>query len=397
MASGDFRLDGRTAIVGVGATPFYRRGESLPQTPNELVTKAILAAADDAGMSPSEIDGFALYNGGYETGFLAQHLGVKEMRFSCMLTGGGGGVAGTLGLAAMAVATGQATAVVCAIAVQQGVRRLGSGLAVGVGGASVGSPESDFLLPSGVVGPGILFAMIAQRHMHLYGTTREAFAEVAINSRNNAVTQPDARYRTALTADEYFAARMIAEPLCLYDFCMENDAAMAVIVTSAERARDLRRRPVYVMGSVQGGRSDWGPILRTATVRDPELFATSGHQSIAERLYGETGSGPDDVDVALVYDHFSPAVILQLEDYGFCARGEGGPFVLSGAIRRQGSIPVNPHGGQLSQVYTLGMNHIREAVYQLRGEAANQISGAEIALVTGGPANIPTSGTLLRS
>jgi acetyl-CoA acetyltransferase len=239
--------------------------------------------------------------------------------------------------------------------------------------------------------------MIAQRHMHLYGTSREAFAEVAINSRHNASTQPDARFRDPLSADEYFSSRMIAEPLCLYDFCMENDAAMAVIVTGADRARDLRHPPVYVMASAQGGRSDWGPILRTASVRDPSLFATAGHESVAGRLYAQAGIGPSDVDVALIYDHFSPAVILQLEDYGFCERGEGGDFVLSGAIRRDGTIPVNPHGGQLSHVYTLGMNHIKEAVEQLRGSAANQIAEAEVALVTGGPANIPTSATILRS
>jgi acetyl-CoA acetyltransferase len=239
-------------------------------------------------------------------------------------------------------------------------------------------------------------SVLARRHMHLYGTRREAFAEIAISSRANALNRPGAMRRTPLTLEEYFASPMIAEPLCRLDFCLETDGAIAVITTSAERARDLRQKPVYVHAAAHGGRRDWGRAFAWMGMPD-ESFASSGHKPIAERLYQDSGLGPADVDVALIYDHFTPMVLMQLEDYGFCAKGEGGPFVESGAIRfGTGSLPLNPHGGQLSEAYIIGMTHIREAVDQLRGVAINQVPDARIALVTGGPASLPVSGLLLR-
>ena len=242
------------------------------------------------------------------------------------------------------------------------------------------SPEGNFIQPSGLMGPGQMFAVLAQRHMHLYGTKREHFAEVAISTRANAIPRETAIMRTPLTLDDYFSARMIAEPFCLFDFCLECDGAVAVVTTSAERARDLRQPPVYVTASAHGGHGRWGQAITWMGMPDDE-FASSGHRPVAERLWAMAGLGPSDVDVALLYDHFSAMVVLQLEDYGFCGIGEGGPFVADGNIRfPTGSIPVNTHGGNLSEAYIIGMTHVKEAVEQLRGTAVNQVAGARVAL-----------------
>ena len=389
----------RTAIVGVGATPYYRRGESLPQLPMELAGKALLAACADAGLSVDDVDGLALYSMGFDTSLFAQWLGIPEVRFTAMLTGGGGGAAGSVGLAAAAVVSGQATCVASIMTLQQAASRFGASFAPrGTPGAAYSappSPEASFIQPSGLMGPGQMFAVLAQRHMHLYGTTREHFAEVAISTRANAVRRPTALMRSPLTRDQYFAARMISDPLCLFDFCLECDGAVAVLTTSAERARDLRQPPVYVMASANGGAGRWGQAITWFGMPD-EYFTSSGHRTVAARAYAMAGIGPDDVDVALLYDHFTPMVIMQLEDYGFAPVGEGGPFVAEGNIRWPGGrLPVNTHGGNLSEAYIIGMTHVMEAVEQLRGRAVNQVEGAEIALVTGGPASIPVSNLIL--
>ncbi|MDB5430135.1 MAG: thiolase [Caulobacter sp.] len=391
-------LRDKTAIVGVGATPYWRRGESWPRTITEMVGDAILAACEDAGISVKEIDGFAYYssaNAGYgesmETASIIETLGIPEITFTATLTGGGGGSAGALGLAAAALTHGDATYVVTVMALQQAKQRLGTVFA-----ASAPKPENAFLQPAGLAGPGHLMALLARRHMHKYGTRREAFAEIAISSRNNALNRPTALKRTPLTLEEYFKADLIADPLCVYDFCLETDGAVAVISCLADRAKDLRHKPVYVTAAAHGGSRDWGRAFAWYNMPD-EIFASSGHASVAKRLYAKAGLGPSDIDVALIYDHFTPMVLMQLEDYGFCAKGEGGPFVESGAIRIDGALPLNPHGGQLSEAYIIGMTHIREAVEQLRGTAINQIAGAEVALCTGGPAPIPVSGAILRN
>jgi acetyl-CoA acetyltransferase len=177
---------------------------------------------------------------------------------------------------------------------------------------------------------------------------------------------------------------------------METDGAVAAVMTSADRAKDLRHPPVYIMGSAHGGDGRWGPAIFKYFQAPDEYFASSGHRPVAKRLFAMAGITPEDVDVALLYDHFSPLVLMQLEDYGFCGIGESGPFVAEGNIRLGGKIPVNTHGGHLSEAYIIGFTHIREAVEQLRGDAVNQVEGAQVALVTGGPASLPVSGTLLR-
>ena len=388
---------GQVAIAGVGATPYYRRGESYPQTITELAGQAILAACEDAGISVTQIDGFAYYSGagaGYgqsmDTAEFMETLGIPEVTFSASLTSGGGGSAGSIGLARAAILAGDATYVVTVMALQQARQRLGTVFA-----AVPPSPLNSFLQPSGLSGPGHLMSVLARRHMHLYGTRREAFAEIAISQRKNAANRPKALKRTPITLDDYFSARMIAEPLCLLDFCLETDGAVAVITTSLERARDLKQRPVPVVAAAHGGTREWGRAFAWMGMPD-EMFASSGHAPVAKKLYQRAGVGPADIDVALLYDHFSAMVLMQLEDYGFCAKGEGGPFVESGAIRYEGgSIPLNTHGGQLSEAYIIGMTHVKEGVEQMRGTAINQVKDAELALVTGGPAALPVSGLIL--
>lgn len=399
-------LKNETAIVGVGATPYYRRGQSLPETELSMACTAILAALDDAGLTIKDLDGFAIYSSSCDPATVGAVLGVPEIRFAATLTSGGGGAAGSLGLAAAAITSGQAEVCVSLMTLQQAQRRLGgTQVAAGGGGGGGGSPygaggvspNMAFMAGSGLMSPGHSFSLLTQRHMHLYGTKREHLAEVAISQRNNAINRPTALQREPLTLDQYFNGRMISDPLCIYDYTMETDGAVAVITTSAARAKDLKQKPVYIMGSANGGMGRWGTAIFSYFQMPDEYFASSGHRPVARRMYEMAGITPKDVDVALLYDHFSPLVIMQLEDYGFCPIGEGGPFVADGNIRfGTGSIPVNTHGGHLSEAYIIGMTHIREAVEQLRGVAINQVKDAEIALVTGGPAGLPVSGTLLR-
>lgn len=380
----------RTAIVGLGSTPYYKRGKSEPQTLEELVGKAILAALDDAGLKPKDVDGFAYFAGGFDSGLLAEMLGIPEIKFTATLTGTGGGSAGCVGLGAAAIVSGMAETIICVGANQQGAQRFGA-----ITSSYPATPENAFFGAAGLVGPGHMFALLARRHMHLYGTTREHFAEVALSTRANAVTNPGAVMRTPMTIEDYFDAPMIADPHCRFDFCLETDGAVAVVMTSAERARDLKQDPLYVMSSTHGAAREWGRSIYWMNMPD-EAFASSGHGAVAANLYEAADIGPQDVDVAQIYDHFTSQVIMQLEDYGFCPRGEGGPYVASGAIRLDGALPINTDGGQLSAGYVWGMTHVREAVEQLRGTAVNQVPGAEIALVTGGPSNLPVSGLLLR-
>ena len=396
-------LRDKAAVVGVGSTPYYKRGRSLPQTPFEMAGKATLAALDDAGLSIADVDGLALYSFGLggDTSLFAQVMGIPEVRFTAMLTGGGGGAAGSVGLAAAAIASGMATCVVSLMSLQQADSRFGASYAPkGKPGAQYSappSPEGNFIQPAGLMGPGQMFAVLAQRHMYRYGTKREHFAEVAISTRENARRRETSIMRDELTLEDYFDARMIADPLCLFDFCLECDGAVAVVTTTAERAKDLRHPPAFVRASANGGNGRWGQAITWMGMPDDE-FASSGHRPVAKRLWEMAGSGPANVDVALLYDHFSPMVILQLEDYGFCGIGEGGDFVADGNIRwPSGSLPVNTHGGNLSEAYIIGMTHVREGVEQVRNTAVNQVEGARVALVTGGPASLPVSSLLLAS
>jgi acetyl-CoA acetyltransferase len=396
------------AVVGVGATPYYKRGQSYPETELSMACTATILALEDAGLGVDDLDGFAIYSSSCDPAEVASVLGVPEVRFAAGLTSGGGGCAGALGLAAAAIHGGMANVCVTLMTLQQLRRRLGGSEVNGVlqyatmteGGAYGGggvSANAAFTANSGLLSPGHSFSVLARRHMYLYGTKREHFAEIAISQRANAIRRPATALQTKpLSLDEYFEARMISDPLCLFDYTLETDGAVAVITVSADRAKDLRQPPVHILASAHGGTGRWGPAIFRYFQAPEEEFASSGHRPVARRLFEMAGITPADVDVALLYDHFSPMVLMQLEDYGFCAIGEGGDFVAEGNIRwPTGSIPVNTHGGNLSEAYIIGMTHIREAVEQLRGTAVNQVEGAEIALVTGGPAALPVSGTLL--
>jgi acetyl-CoA acetyltransferase len=401
-------LKDKTAIVGIGRTKYFKRGQSLPMTQMEMAIKATMAALEDAGLSKDEIDGFALYSAPIDPGAMAAQMGLENLRFSATLTSGGNGSAGSVGLAAAAVNAGLATHVVSLMTLQQASRRLG-GSAVApatppADGAAAApaipafmlSPTMAFNLPASIASPGHNFAMITNRHMHQYGTKREHFAEICISQRNNAIRRPTSLMREPLTLEDYFAARMISEPLCLFDYTPETDGAVAVITTSIERARDLKQPPAVIMGSANGGTGNHYSLLGSFQMPESS-FASAGHRDVAKQVYAMAGVGPQDIDVALLYDHFSPMVLMQIEDYGFCGYGEGGPFVADGNIRwPTGTIPVNTHGGNLSEAYVIGMTHVYEAVEQVRGTAINQVEGCELALVTGGPASIPMSATILR-
>jgi len=387
------------AIVGVGASSFYRRGRSLPKTSIELAGIAVLEALDDAGLSVSDVDGFALFAGGIDVSMLAYTLGIPEIRFTASVTGGGGGSAGSIGLACDAIASDSANVVVSVMAMQQAEYRLGRTELSGGSGpyALRHTSDKDFTLPFGMLSPGQKFAMVITRHMHLYGTNRTHFAEIVIGTRNNAISRPGALMKGEITLDDYFAARMISDPLCLLDFCLESDGAVAVITTSEDRAKDLRSKPIKVLAAETGGIGTYGHSVGWMTTPD-DYFATSFHRSVAKRLFASAELTPDDIDVAEFYDHFSPMVLLQLEDYGFCPVGESGPYVADGNVRwPDGALPVNTHGGNLSEAYIMGMTHIKEAVEQLRGTAVNQVPGATTALVTGGPAALPVSAIILGS
>jgi len=397
----------KCAIVGVGATDYYLRGKSWPRTLNDLAGEAILKACEDAGISVKDIDGFAYYAGAsagyvdkFDSASLMETLGMPHVSFTAALTSGGGGVAGAAGLATAGLMNEDCRYAVTVMAVQQvPTARLGT-----IFQAMKPDPENSFLQPSGLIGPGHLMSVLARRHMHLYGSTEDALAEIVMSSRQYALNRPKAIRRTPLTKEDYLNSVMLADPLRRLDFCLETDGAVAFITTTADRAKDCRQKPAYIHACAHGASRKWGRAFGWMGMPDPE-FASSGSQFVADRLWAQSGLHASDMDVALIYDHFSSMVLAQLEDYGFCERGEGNDYVLSGKLRYDpatgkginGGIPVNPHGGQLSEAYIIGMTHILEAIEQLRGTAINQVADCELALVTGGPAPLPISGMILRS
>jgi acetyl-CoA acetyltransferase len=402
-----WRNQDKTAIVGIGATDYYVRGHSYPRTVYDMACEAILKACDDAGISIKQVDGFAYYSGagaGYtgklDSGTFMEMLGMPHISYSATLTSGGGGSVGSIGLATAGLMNEDCTYCVSLMTLQQLPNaRLGT-----VFGKMSTDPENSFLQPSGLVGPGHLMSVLARRHMHLYGTTQDAFGEVAMATRANTWNRPKAVRKKALTKAEYDASPMLADPLRRLDFCLETDGAVAVITTTSDRAKDCRNKPAYVHAVAHGGQREWSRAFTWFGMPDP-YFASSGHEFTANRVWDQSGLSAKDMDVALLYDHFTPMVLMQLEDYGFCERGESNDYVLSGKLRYDpatgkgvnGGTPVNTHGGNLNEAYIIGMTHIVEAVEQLRGTAINQVADCEFALATGGPASIPVSSLILRS
>jgi acetyl-CoA acetyltransferase len=371
-----------------------------------MAGEAILKACDDAGISVKAIDGFAYYGGAsagyvdkFDTGSLMETLGMPQVTFTAALTSGGGGVAGAVGIATAGLMNEDCKYAVTVMAVQQTPNaRLGT-----IFGSMKPDPENSFLQPSGLIGPGHLMSVLARRHMHLFGSTEDALAEIVMASRDHALNRPKAIRRTPLTKEDYLASVMLADPLRRLDFCLETDGAVAVITTTADRAKDCPHKPAYIHGCVHGASRRWGRAFGWMGMPDPE-FSSSGHQLVADRVWAQSGLTAKDMDVALIYDHFSSMVLAQLEDYGFCERGEGNDYVLAGKTRYDratgrgvnGGVPVNTHGGNLSEAYIIGMTHVVEAVEQVRGTAINQVADCEFALATGGPAPIPVSSLILR-
>ena len=366
------RLYKQAAIVGIGATEFSRDSGRSELT---LALQAISAAIADAGLTPQDIDGLLKFqvdaNG---EGEIAACLGMDHLRFYGELGGAGTAGCGLVAHAAAAVATGLAHNVVVYRAMNgRSGRRYGRGEVTGRGGSGAGA----FTEPFGQLVPQQGLAMLARRHMHEFGTTSRQFGAVAVALRAHANRNPKALfYETPLSIEDHQNSRYVVEPFRLYDCCLETDGACAVVVTSAERARDLPRTPAYILAAQQCMPAARGPLPR---------ITESSAKTMAPELFAAAGVTPADIDVAQIYDHFSAMVIFALEDYGFCKKGEGGPFVEEGNILwPNGRLPVNTAGGHLSETYLHIMNHMNEAVRQIRGTSTAQVEGAELVLVDSG-------------
>jgi acetyl-CoA acetyltransferase len=366
----------KCAIVGVGHS---RLGRVPGVSALDLIVEAMKNAIDDSGIDPKEIDG--ILSRGPE-GMYCHHqlvgarLGINA-RFSTSLDNGGAGQVLGVALAVMAIQAGMAKCVIVGCGIDAWSKTHQSESARVSNETRPHSRAKEFGLEYGYTGAVAAHAFGAQRHMDIYGTTRDHFAEIALAFREHASRNPDAQMKKPLTREEYHQARMIVAPFGLFDCSLRSDGAGAVIVTSAERARDLKQHPVLIKG--------FGSFNNTrGWFEDDNMIHTAAGPSGAD-AYKMAGLGPKDVDVAQIYDCFTYMVLTELEDYGFCKKGEGGDFVKSGALRLDGALPCNTSGGQLSEAHVEGMLQICEGARQLRQTypASRQVKGAEISLVSG--------------
>ncbi|MEV5471895.1 lipid-transfer protein [Streptomyces sp. NPDC093675] len=379
-------LKDATAVVGIGQTDFARR---LGEPEKTLACRAILAALDDAGIAPGEVDALASYTM-EETDEVevAKAVGFGDLTFFSKVGFGGGGSCATVAHLAAAVATGQAS-----VGVAWRSRKRGSGPRPWRNTAVQLPTPAQWTRPFGLLRPVDEIGMLARRYLHEHGATRDHLFNVALACRNRANQNPTAiMYERPLTREMYMNSRWISEPLCLFDNCLETDGALACVVVSAERARDCRHRPVYVHSAAQGLPAQHHGMVNYWN-DDP---LTGPAWTAARHLWKHADLTPDDVDVAQIYDAFTPLVLLSLEGYGFCGRGEGGAFTEGGALEIGGRLPVNTAGGGLSEAYVHGFNLINEGVRQLRGTGTAQVPGAATCLVTAGE-GVPTSALLLRN
>jgi acetyl-CoA acetyltransferase len=378
------------AVAGIGATEFSKdSGRSELQ----LAAEAAAAALADAGLRPADVDGLVTFTMDSNAEIaVARELGVGELRFFSQVGYGGGAACATVQQAAMAVATGIADVVVCYRALnERSGHRFGQVSRAAAAAATSSGVDNGWHYPMGLGTPAATVAMIARRYMHEYGATSEDFGLVTVADRRHAAVNPRAWfYQRPVTLAEHQASRWIAEPLRLLDCCQESDGAVAVVVTSLDRARDLRQPPAVIRAAAQG--SSPGQFVMTSYYRDDLGLPEMG--VVARQLWQQAGIGPPDVRVAVLYDHFTPFVLLQLEELGFCPRGEARHFISGGMIELGGGLPVNPHGGQLGEAYIHGMNGISEGVRQVRGASVNQVGGDGPVLVTAGT-GVPTSGLIL--
>ncbi len=382
-------LRDRCAIVGAGTSQL---GKVPGVSAQGLLEEAIGNALNDSGLTTKDIDGLLLRGPDEIYTFhqvMGERLGI-DCTFSTTLTNGGASQVMGVALAVMAIEAGLATTVVVGYGRDNWSRvhankenhMRASGRPQQMYGVEFG-PEI------GLFGAVAAHAFGAQRHMHEFGTTREQFGKIAISFRDHALRNPEAVMKKPLSIEDYFNGRMIVSPFGLFDCSLQTDAAGAVIVTSSERAKDLRQKPVLIKGFGMGNNlSGW---------HNNDNLTHTGAIEAGKLAYSMAGLGPTDVDFAQIYDCFTYMVLVQLEDYGFCKKGEGGPFVQSGALDVDGSLPTNTSGGQLSEAHVEGMLQIVEGVRQLQGNYSpnRQVKNAEIGLISGHGGNTVCESTLI--
>ncbi|MCK0517226.1 lipid-transfer protein [Williamsia sp. DF01-3] len=386
------QLSGAAAIAGIGATDFSKNSG---RSELRLAAEAVTAAIADAGLTPSDVDGLVSFTMDTNTEIaVARSAGIGELKYFSRIHYGGGAACSTVQQAAMAVATGVADVVVAYRAFnERSGMRFGQVNTSLVAQDNSSGTDNAFSYPHGLSTPAAFVAMVAQRYMHEYGATSEDFGRISVVDRKHAAVNPNAFfYGKPITLEDHQNSRYIAEPLHLLDCCQESDGGVAFVVVSAERAKDLPHPPAVIAGAASGSGND--QYIMTSYYRD-ELAGLPEMGLVGRQLWEQSGLGPDDMDLAILYDHFTPYTLMQLEELGFCGRGEAKDFVREpGALEVGGRLPLNTHGGQLGEAYIHGMNGIAEAVRQLREKSVNQVPGASKVVVTAGT-GVPTSGLVL--